>query len=603
MKKRQLLFCFLLTFMLVGILSGCVQKQTVQPVESSETVQTESAGGKTVSEEDLIIASNGESDYIIWYESNMGTSKRLMELITKIHEVIELKTGAEVAWFPDSQYDEKYADRPAILVGKTIFEESKELERYDVKIKDYYVGTSGNNIMIYGFDENTCKKALDYFVTDVLENQEAADKTLIFSGEHKCLERRGYGINSITCMGTELSHYQIVVPENSATNEMIFAKLLRYYLMEKYGFCLELVQDKEETYEYKILIGNAGVSDTTQQSGEFMVSANEKKLQLAASDMQGYAALYDYVTEILIPGGSDEDYTISEGLQEIGNFMQTLEDGTLFASQNNGDVRFISYNIYGWKQAGPREPRVQMQIELVKTYQPDVLAFQEFSEPYHKLIAPMLTEQGYEEVQVVSKDVINYTPLFYRTDRLNVLDGGYFLFSGVNDMNTKSVTWGVFEVIETGKKFVSMSAHFLHSPTGIDAISTRNSNATEVVALVEEIYANPEYKDLPLLLGGDLNSTVTSQCQEILKDSGLENAWDVAEVKNDAKGHYKLPTYNEVCDTFLVENTDFKGTQGSAIDHVYVSENIIVKDFATLMDMYTSMSSDHRPKLVDFTLD
>ena len=40
--------------------------------------------------------------------------------VAKMHDIIELKTGAEVAWYPDSQYDEKYAERPAILIGKTI---------------------------------------------------------------------------------------------------------------------------------------------------------------------------------------------------------------------------------------------------------------------------------------------------------------------------------------------------------------------------------------------------------------------------------------------------------------------------------------------------
>ena len=90
-----------------------------------------------------------------------------------------------------------------------------------------------------------------------------------------------------------------------------------------------------------------------------------------------------------------------------------------------------------------------------------------------------------------------------------------------------------------------------------------------------------EKKKITLLFFSDFCfSRYFSQCQEILKESGLKNAWDVAEVKNDISGNLELPTYNEVCDTFLVENIAFIGTQGSAIDHVYVSENTVVKDFA-----------------------
>ena len=147
-----------------------------------------------------------------------------------------------------------------------------------------------------------------------------------------------------------------------------------------------------------------------------------------------------------------------------------------------------------------------------------------------------------------------------------------------------------------------MSTHFLHNMVGTDYNSVRNSNATEVVALIEEIYANSEYKDIPLLMGGDLNSKAYSYCHEILQESGLQNAFDVAEVKNDSDGYHALPIYEEAYDAFQVGGVP-KGKHVSAIDHVYVSENTVVKGYATLMDMYAAMSSDHSPKLVDIALD
>ena len=383
---------------------------------------------------------------------------------------------------------------------------------------------------------------------------------------------------------------------------VFFAKLLRSYLFREYGYYLEMVQDNEETAEYEILIGNVGISNTTVQAGEFIVSAADHKLRLFAADMQGYEALYNYITQTLLPSGNNADYTISEGFNETGRIMQTLEDGTMFASQNTGDVRCIFYNVYGWNDAGPKELRMQLQSELVSIYQPDVMALQEYSTFYHETFTPMLAEQGYEEVQVVSGDVINYTPLFYRKDRLEVLDAGYLLYSGPNDVDSKSVTWAVFEVMETGKKFIAMSTHFMYDQSGIDANAARISNAKEAVGLIEQIYANPEYRGIPLLIGGDMNCSVYSDPQKILQESGLQSAWNVAEVKNDNDGNHAYSIYEEAYEIYTSWSVS-KGTYVSSIDHVYVTENAVVKAFATLLDMYAAISSDHSPELVDITLD
>ncbi|MBQ8232378.1 MAG: endonuclease/exonuclease/phosphatase family protein [Lachnospiraceae bacterium] len=377
----------------------------------------------------------------------------------------------------------------------------------------------------------------------------------------------------------------------------------RYYLLRNYGYKLEIVSDTENGIEYEILIGNTVRTTETPKEGQFVVFAGDFKLQLIAADMQSYEAMYEYMTKELLKPIAGKNHVISEGFVYAGEKVRNLETGTRFATERPGDVRCMFYNVYGYKaRCGPIAERQGLQEQLIKTYMPDVLAFQEYSGNYHSAFTYRLRENGYCEVEVLQGEN-NYTPLFYRKDRLKVMDSGYLLYEGPNDVNSKSITWAVFEMLESGKQFIAMSNHFMYNQSGIDANAARVANAKEAAALIAKLRSNDVYKDIPMLFGGDLNCNMNSEPVEKLTENGLVNAWKIAEVKNDSSGHHDYTTYNEEYETYSAWDIPIEGYLGAtSIDHVFVSENTLVKSFATLMDMYALIASDHLPELVQISL-
>lgn len=597
----------LCVILMMGVLcccgaAGCATRES-NTMEGTNTMEDKGMAEKDDTCSLQVISAEGKTDYTIWYEESLNCDTSVMRQIERVRTIIKDKTDAIISCSSDRNYVKSIdSGQPAILVGRTAFSETEVIDNYWLKTDDFFVGTVENKIMIYGTTQKACSKALDYFC-EVLEEQEAKDKTLTFSAEHEMQSSDSYEINSIDCMGTQLSRYCIVYPDSPTTDEKFFAYIFRYYLLRNYGYNLEIVSDDEDDNEYEILIGNTARTTQKPQEGQFVVSAGNNKLQLFATDMQSYESMYQYITKDLLKQADGGDHIISEGFTYVGDKVQTLEAGTQFAAESLGDVRFMFYNVYGYKaQCGPIDERQNLQEQLIKTYMPDVLAFQEYSGNYHSTFTYRLRKSGYSEVEVLA-GVKNYTPLFYRKDRLKVVDSGYLLYDGPNDNNSKSVTWAVFEVLESGKQFIAMSTHFMYNQSGIDANAARISNAEEAAALIAELRSNDDYKKLPILFGGDLNCNMKSEPIEKLTESGLLNAWESAEVKNDSSGHHNYATYNEEYQTYSAWGIPVGGYLGSkSIDHVFVSENTVVKSFATLMDMYAFIASDHLPELVEISL-
>ena len=100
--------------------------------------------------------------------------------------------------------------------------------------------------------------------------------------------------------------------------------------------------------------------------------------------------------------------------------------------------------------------------ELIYEYNPDFCCFQECN-PYTSRSGDTpiqdLLSKDFDEVSAKHSER-NYTPIFYKRSEFNVKDCGYFPFKGLNDLNSKSVTWGVFEEKTNKKTIAVISTHF-----------------------------------------------------------------------------------------------------------------------------------------------
>ena len=593
MKLKKYVSFLLMLILLASALIAC--KDTQSDTDASEQ--------SVATEEDILltIASNGESEYTIWYASGMALSYDVIKQIDTIKSTLKSKTGAELAVKKDNLYNAQAdADKPAILIGDTVFEESKAMAEKRLKLGDYYVGSSGNKIIIYSNTDGGYINAIRYFVNKVISTQSDENKTVYFTDEHIITNKVTYGIDSIKCAGVELCDFNIVISRNADINESMFAKELRQYLVEQYGYELQIVKDSISEAENEILIGKARTT-ADGPSEKYGISEENGKLRFFADGMLGYNSLLEYVKNTLWKSSKSASYTLDSGYSFVTDISLSLNDATVLSNQKYGDIRCMFYNVYGYEEdAGPMSLRQSMQAEIIDTYAPDVVAFQEYAPAYHLSFTAKMTELGYTQVKVslgtIAKN--NWTPLFYNAEKLDVVDKGYYLYSGTNNENSKSVTWAVFKDKTTGEQALVMGTHFMWNQPGVsNPNALRTQNATELVAKINEIKAS--YSGIPIVIGGDLNCIMNSDPTKVLTGAGLSHAWERAEVKNNSSGHHGYSTYDAGKEIYTAY---FEPTGTTPyIDHVYV-QNVTVKAFATATDKYSLICSDHSPVIVDISI-
>lgn len=597
-NPKKLLALVTVLTLLIGAVS-CNRQTTATPEDPSGVSQEEtSTAAPEETFEDVVIASDGKTDFTVWLAQEFYSDGEIKDQIEMIRSGIKNLTGATLNVKSDRSAGDADLKKPGILIGATSFAETQAMET-ELRTKDFRIGYCGNKILVYATSQAGCINAIAYFYNHVVIGQKVTDKTLLFTTDHIYSSHYKYGIDSIVCCDTELSEYRIVIPENATVNENLLANGLRYYLYENYGYDFEIVSDAEPATDYEILIGNTARSNQTADDDRFTVSAKDQTLQLLADGMLAYEALSDYIENTFLVSGSQKTYTVPNGFSYTASAETSLTDGTLFANESLGDIRILFYNVYGYSgTCGEATVRQPLQKEIVDSYHPDVLGCQEYSAAYHASFTSMLKSLGYSEVETTA-GTSNYTPMFYNAERLDVVRSGYFLYSGPNDVNSKSVTWAVFCEKESGKQFAVFNTHFMYNQSGIDGNAARVSNAYEMLELIEKVQADDP--NISVVMGGDLNSKVNSDPHGVLRSEGLKAAWDRAETKNDSSGHHDYATYDRSWGIY----TDWKEistTHTSAIDHVYVSENTSVKSYAVLSNLYALWTSDHMPVLVEIDL-
>ncbi len=336
---------------------------------------------------------------------------------------------------------------------------------------------------------------------------------------------------------------------------------------------------------------------------------------------------YDRVIELFLSGEEFEDGRVYDA---------DAADRSL--AKEYGELRVIFHNIFGYD----REPtinsslRFRFQTLLYREYKAPLLCLQEYDVEPRRLMAPLLSEAGYREVEVdFSALGKNCSPIFYDPARLSLIDRGYHPFFYVspvnpavcNNANTKNITWAVFDDQQTGKRFAVISLHFYYSADA--AISkerveraesnlARIKNAEEMMDVIKhEILA--KHPDLPILFGGDTNAcyihgTLESVLESVtkgetvldyLRKEGAVAAKDSAEIFADSHTTiHAYPTYDQTLGYYdtCADPTDTSFDR--AIDHVYTyGKGMKVQTFDILDSSFACKTSDHCPIVIDLLLD
>lgn len=205
---------------------------------------------------------------------------------------------------------------------------------------------------------------------------------------------------------------------------------------------------------------------------------------------------------------------------------------------------------------------------LVRAYREvgaDVMALQEVSRTMEALLLTALRPLGYE--LVTGGD----TPLFYRADRLKLLESGFLRFpeqvpgleGSFNNHETKSCTWGVFETRDEAKRRLAMMSLHLwwmaeERQPGSDA--AREWQFRQAAERMEETMAR---HNCPGVIAGDFNAVMDSPCLKAAAVEGWRDVHDLAAAPDETKG-----THPCSADGFAPRPTP--GTFAESIDHILV---------------------------------
>ena len=170
-------------------------------------------------------------------------------------------------------------------------------------------------------------------------------------------------------------------------------------------------------------------------------------------------------------------------------------------------MKVYSQNIWNHN---PVEYRNSLVYSLVMQSGADICMFQECGPATNRTGSAAISElMKYEYTEVCpEKANVNFTPVYYKTDKYDLIDSGYYLYTGLNDASSKSVTWAVLEKKESANRFAALSTHFWWKYDSEVDNQQRIQNARELKNICDQIAG--EY-EVTIVIGGDFNNGENSE--------------------------------------------------------------------------------------------
>ena len=234
------------------------------------------------------------------------------------------------------------------------------------------------------------------------------------------------------------------------------------------------------------------------------------------------------------------------------------------------------------------EERIDLVFRMIDLYAPDTIGFQEATVDWMNVLKERLEDRyGCVGVGRNADHSGEASPVFYLKSKFELIDSGTKWLSETPDVSGSKIeesslprvfSYAELYVKATGQKFVHVNTHLEHTSE-----TAREIQADVLVRYLDEFRA----RGLACVVTGDYNCEAGARSYNVMINSGLKNALDIADQA------YEGTTYHGY------------GTTSKVIDHVFVTGSIGVSYYKACTETFrysngsVAYPSDHNPVIVD----
>lgn len=371
-----------------------------------------------------------------------------------------------------------------------------------------------------------------------------------------------------------------IVRASGANGDVLDAAIALYRrLSNKYKVVLPLVADNANgetgtvsNDAYEVLIGATNRAESqellaTLGADDYTICVKGNKLMIVG----GSDAATVYAVDVFLKN------TVSSASAEVGIVINVNEpiigkyESNALALHEDADLRIMTLNV-SLENSEP-DTRKDSVLKLVEKYAPDVLCLQECNKGWYSRVVNVLDSGDYGvafQTHTDGSGVKIYTPILYKADRLKLVEtGGGWLDSRYTGTNTKSYSWAVLQLKDSGKTFAVTNLHGAvasRSYTGYENYTDEQlgalqsqwtvDNVRQMIDVIASI--RQKHGNIGFLSAGDFNFDCNSPAYAYAK----ANSWVEAE------------THATVSKVTGYRTTHTPGTAarlGTSIDHIFYS--------------------------------
>ena len=572
--KIKFLALALVFLMMLPLAIACKKDGTGDETTAEPTVET------TELAEKVLLAENGNTEYKIIRSEYIAESfyNKYVDFLKDIKE----ETGANFRGSDDFLRADMDKSAPLeIIFGKANRTEAREVYN-SITDDGYAIKHVGNKIVIAAYQPKNMILALKDFFKECIKVEEE-------NGVSKV-----YFVKEIVVEGTEkpffnaenkIDDYKVIYSSEAKEAAQSFVKLLKQYT----GLVLEALPDSTAATDKEILIGetNRSESKTAEKISKigFLIKTEGTKIVIRSGSTASIsnaaniiASKYMTVSpDFNVPATIKETHTTYEGTDQM-----EYTEGT--------DIRVMSFNILSeeWTaEAKDIEARAVGVVGCITYYEPDVIGIQEVSVKWYGILKEYLGDM-YEFVNTDANGTKNgcYTGLAYKKSTVKLIDKELTYYTVYNSKRLRVINMGLFETIETGKRFIVTDTHF--NANHKDATTENLNRVQQATEFIAKIDSYRKKYNCPIIMTGDFNSKDgTDPYNKIMSDTLISEAKYTAQTKGSV-----FLTYHNL--------GTMPGSAKESIDHIFYTGDITPLYYTTLIDQYLVVSSDHCPLFCDF---